>query len=573
MKIINFSVNNYKGINGGLSKNTINFEGSNTIFILGQNNAGKSSILKAYEVFYEDKKLDIDYFFKKNTTNNIEMILEVELTTQEIDEFEDKKDNAIEKYFYGENSNRLKLKKIWDKEDVASKNLTLLNTTGGDFETVGYAGVGAHNFFKTRLPKPIFIKAMPNEADLEGIVNDLLTSKVKEVLKDKELEEYKDAERTIQALQRKIYDNEEISNYKELVNDHFSTMFEGIKISISEKEAESVIKSIDKKFKINFDHFDETGVLKDDLPNSFENIGHGAIRIALFTLFLMRDISGTIENNTKKFIVLFEEPELFLHPKLTRQLRKLVYDVSAEDKPFQVLCASHSPQMIDIAKPKTSLVRIVKSENHTRLFQIDEDVLLDRSTGLVKKELYEALRFNSFVCEAFYADEVILVEGDTEAVLIRAYFQINEPKKDIFVMNCGSVNNIPFFQKIFFKFNIKYHVICDTDGHFNGDYDDKNNPIMNSGYIQESIYKEFVSTYTIGEYETGLLRVHETNFETAHRAISDQVLRFPFEDDVIKSLGKPYCANRYWDEIINLNISAENINDVPIIKFLKEILS
>ena len=51
MKIINFSVNNYCGINGGLHNNTINFDGSNTIFLLGQNNVGKSSFLKSIQRF------------------------------------------------------------------------------------------------------------------------------------------------------------------------------------------------------------------------------------------------------------------------------------------------------------------------------------------------------------------------------------------------------------------------------------------------------------------------------------------------------------------------------------------
>lgn len=40
--------------------------------------------------------------------------------------------------------------------------------------------------------------------------------------------------------------------------------------------------------------------------------------------------------------------------------------------------------------------------------------------------------------------------------------------KDVFIVNCGTVNNIPFYQKIFSKFSIKYNIICDTD---NANYD------------------------------------------------------------------------------------------------------
>ncbi|MGL1493945.1 AAA family ATPase, partial [Vibrio parahaemolyticus] len=48
--------------------------------------------------------------------------------------------------------------------------------------------------------------------------------------------------------------------------------------------------------------------------------------------------------------MLFEEPELFLYPRLLKELRELIYAVSDLEYPYQVLCASHSPQMIDLSK-------------------------------------------------------------------------------------------------------------------------------------------------------------------------------------------------------------------------------
>ena len=51
MKITFFAVNNFRGISGGLDINKIIFKDTNTLFIYGQNNAGKSSFLKAYEFF------------------------------------------------------------------------------------------------------------------------------------------------------------------------------------------------------------------------------------------------------------------------------------------------------------------------------------------------------------------------------------------------------------------------------------------------------------------------------------------------------------------------------------------
>lgn len=466
MKIIKFGVNNFGCITGGIVGNTIDFENSNTIFIFGQNNSGKSTFLRAYEYFFEDKNPLLDDFYKQNLSNQIEILIELELSEEEKGQLRDKRQNAEDKYFYGDGANRLSFKKIWSSERGRSNNLTMKKDSSG-FDDVGYAGVGEHNVFKNMLPIPISIKAMPNEGDVDNIVNIILSEKVRALLNDKELEEYKKAEEVIRAFQKKAYDNDEIKKYKGEVNKYFSSVFKDIKINISEKDPGSVLRAIDKKFEISFEHLDVNKNIIRDIPTSFQNLGHGAIRTAIFSLFLMKDVaSGKITDNSeqKRYLVLFEEPELFLHPKLIKTLRDLVYQVSAENTPFQALCASHSPQMIDVTKPNSSLVRLVKKDDKTNIYQVDESILMEQDDQKrVRRELYEALRFNPYVCESFYADEVVLIEGDTEAVFMRAYFQAKEPPKDIFIVNCGSVNNIPFFQQLFSRFNIKYHVICDTD--------------------------------------------------------------------------------------------------------------
>lgn len=55
MKLIKFGVNNFRALSGGVENNQINFDGSNTIFIFGQNNVGKSTFLLAYDFFFNDK--------------------------------------------------------------------------------------------------------------------------------------------------------------------------------------------------------------------------------------------------------------------------------------------------------------------------------------------------------------------------------------------------------------------------------------------------------------------------------------------------------------------------------------
>jgi len=582
MKIINFSLNNFRCINGGIEKNSIDFENSNTIFIFGQNNVGKSTFLKAYDFFYKDESPKEDDFFQKNQLNLMEFELEVQLDDDdEVKINENSKKGDYLKKEYVSSLNRIKIKRTWqgyeDGKKIELKEVnTTLNPKTGDWDEKQYGGIGLFNVFKICLPVPILIKAMPSEEETTNILNDILASKADNFLKGGQKKELNDAIDTLNKLQEKMYDSQHVDEYKNNVNEQFQKLFDDIAIDFKEKDLKKFTPhSIGKKFEVVFCNLNDDKTKNECIPDGYDKIGHGAIRVAMFTLFLMKDIAEGVKrvNNKKGYIVLFEEPELFLHPKLTKILRGLIYKVSDDSTPYQLLCASHSPQMIDITKPKSSLVRMVKSKTGTEVFQIGEEFLMDpKSKAIVKQELYEIIRFNPFACESFYADEVILVEGDTEAVLLRAYMQAEEPQKDIFIVNCGSVNNIPFFQKIFSKFHIKYHVICDTDGHFTNKYDENGNPIFNS-HIQKSIYEQIKKDCDDSNYCVGILRVHDVDFENAHRKISDQVLRFEFSDDDIKRNGKPYCANEYWNKKLLDKINSDSIGNVPIIKYIKEIIT
>ncbi len=347
MKIINFGVNNYRCISGGTEQNTVNFEDSNTIFIFGQNNTGKSSFLNAYVLFYEDQKVQKTDFFNEEEGNTIEIIIEVELSEEEKQQLKEKRGNAEKKYFYGDNHNQLTFKKVWGRIGAATNNLTLLKDKSG-FDDIGYAGVGEHKVFKNMLPKPIFIEAMPEEQGVEDVVNEILSIRIKEFVKNKEEDEYKEAynqaETAIKNFQKLLYGHQRIADYKQEVNKNFNSMFEDITLNITEKDVD-ITKTIEKKFTIRFDYLHADKTLKSGIPHSFDNIGHGAIRVALFSLFLVKDIADVTRQKKegKNYLVLFEEPELFLHPKLTKQLRETIYAVSGEETAFQVVCASHSP--------------------------------------------------------------------------------------------------------------------------------------------------------------------------------------------------------------------------------------
>lgn len=570
MKLVRFAVNNFRGINGGLDHNYIDFESSNAIFIFGQNNVGKSTFLHAYQVFYEDSVKDGDFTLSNTEDITAELWLKVDEDKDKgnIDQGTGNKfDNLKNKYL---KENILKLRKTWKRSDNgrASTNETF-NITANSWDEISYGGIGAHAVFKPLIMKPLFIQAMPTEQQVESIVNDILKESAAKKLSAADNEELKEAEAVITKLQDKVYSKTEIESYRTKVNERFSALFTDYEVGIDDgtSKVKYTHDKLGKDFKITFNK------IGSEQNTEALQMGHGAVRMAIFLLMLMRDELREEGIAQKDFLVLFEEPELFLHPTLTKRLRNLIYEVSGDNMPFQILAASHSPQMIDISKDHTSLVRMVKKDDlSTSLFQVSKEDLKNptqTTEEAVKNKIHEILRFDPFVCESFYADEVVLVEGDTEAIIWRGYQQSFECKREIYVVNCHSCTNIPFYQKIFSKFNIPYSVICDTDhirdsetDNLTGWNNNIENPIFTSG-IQKSIADQFYADKTNGK--TKYFFVCPNTFEPCHEALEEQ-----FKFEISGSEGKPFKADRYWKKILSKK-GEEGFDEIPIVNYMKKI--
>lgn len=585
MKIRKFAVNNFRAINGGLENNEIEFGDSNTIFIFGQNNVGKSTFLTAYDFLYSIRVPSIDDFYKKDPTKNIEFELELEVDDLDLNYINEKQENKLETFkSYLSSQSTIKIKRTFsfsidrDKVKLEKAKDTTFKPSSEAWEDSAFGSIGLVQIFQNLMPKPIVIKAMPTEEEVEKVVNEILASKAKLKLDHGELDELTKAQDTIKELQDKMYNPVSIQDYKKEVNKHFQQLFPDTKIELEESDKVKWTEDkFGKKFNVEFQKLTPDGDADLSTPNSYNSIGHGAVRSAIFSLLLMRDIAEELERtpNRKEYLILFEEPELFLYPKILKGLRELIYAVSDQEYPYQVLCASHSPQMIDLSKRNSTLIRMVNSQPGTKLFQIrDED--LKEAKGVpnineLKQAMYEVLRFNPHICESFYADEVLLVEGPTEEIIIRGILQKLNPKKDLFVVNCGSINNIPFYQKVYRKFAIKSHVIFDTDSVEIVSEDSFGNPVFNRE-IQMTIYNEHLLNCNNFPRVGGILRVHVDTFEPAHKTESVEAsVRYP--EDYISSHGKPFNANRYWKEKLEPNFNSNDIiNTVPIIKFVKEVL-
>lgn len=501
MKLQKLIISNFRGLKG--NENIINFSNSNIIFLIGQNNVGKSTYLRAYEFFVNSKGVAKHEDFY-NYDTSIPIIIEGWFLKEEHDdEDEELKKNGkttdpdwVNKWVGDDGF--VKIRKTW--KNVG--NFTKETYSPKDSKWVINGFGGFDSLFTKYSPEPIAINAMEDEATLEEKVNKLIQDRYLKKLKDDYADLYKKALDDIKELQDKITSSEDVEKLNEELNSHFKETFSDLALKIQASKDENI--KIEDAFKKN--HTISVERECSDRKETFLQNGHGIIRQALFNFiaFLKENSVGT----RKEYLILFEEPELFLHPRVTFKLRECLYKL-AEDSPYQILCATHSPMMIDLSKPHSSLIRAVKdNDENTRTYQVGEEVF---SRDDERKQRVQMInRFNPHICEAFYADKVILVEGDTETIVYRDLLKRFYPDEEIFVLNTGSKNNMPFFQEILTAFRIKHCVIHDADTELNT----KGN--HNSAWTLNKTIWEWVEEANKKEMGLAYRYVHIANFENAH---------------------------------------------------------
>jgi Predicted ATP-dependent endonuclease of the OLD family len=502
MKFNKLIIEDFRGLKG--TSNAIEFADSNIIFLIGKNNVGKSTFLKAYEFFTNPKQMaSREDFYNYNTNNPI--CIEGWFTKEDEDENDDElkgKAKNIEPDWLNkwvDQSGIIKVRKRWSIAGGLFEKQTH-SPTEGKWVPNGFGGLDT--LFSKYAPTPITINAMEDQSTLEEKVNKLIQDNFIKTIRTEQAELYQQITEKIKELQNCITTSDAVEQLNTGLNANFQKTFSDLTLKIQANKDENI--KIEDAFKKN--HTVTVIKANSDRTESFLQNGHGVIRQALFNFlaFLKENREGT----KKEYLILFEEPELFLHPEVAFKLRESLYNL-AENSPYQIICATHSPLMIDISKPHSSLIRITKDDDETtNIHQVGENIFGKDEQQRQRVQMIN--RFNPHICEAFYADKVLLVEGDTESIVYRDLLERFYPTEEVFVLNTGSKNNFPFFQEILTAFRIEHYAIHDTDTEFNPDQS------RNSAWsLNQTIWDHITTANTL---KPGLARryVHTTNFETAH---------------------------------------------------------
>ncbi len=143
-----------------------------------------------------------------------------------------------------------------------------------------------------------------------------------------------------------------------------------------------------------------------------------------------------------KFLFLFEEPELYLHPSA----QNILFDaLSLISKKHQVLVTTHSPLFFS-ADDTTTFVKIAK-RNYSGLDKPVGECMPIDLTDIREKDKFQLISFESSNL-AFFSKKIVLVEGDSELIVFPHIAKLLNKKWDF---NTSSASIIKINGKGSFK--------------------------------------------------------------------------------------------------------------------------
>lgn len=439
MRLIKFYVTNYKVFKETFS---INFSSDSISILTGRNNTGKSTVLEAINRFYMKESKP------KTIPNDCFSIRGQEIILKAVFESKEETITIVKKY------REETAPKFYDENNAEIKASHDLNET---LETI-----------LSNQPFYITPSMLPND------INDLIQNIYSEIMKNDllKLENYQDGPEG--------EDLAELAREYAKIKESYPLFLRKIKLN-TDKILEKVSTEVSRDLRSLFSNehlslnviggesegFSSSDILKS--TNSIVNIdsnrqtemplvnqGTGLQRMSLIYL-IQNMIQNKLMGENENKLLLIDEPEAFLHPEAVRALSRSLYKIG-EKMPLMI--STHSPILIDLSERHTSI----------QVFRVGERVAIQLYKSISEQfddddiQNMKILNYvDSYVNEFFFADKILIVEGDTEYIAFKHLAKYEDV--NVHIIRARGKSTIRTLMKILNQFNTNYDVIHDVDNH------------------------------------------------------------------------------------------------------------
>jgi len=332
---------------------------------------------------------------------------------------------------------------------------------------------GIDNSIRSILPEPVYIAAVKDLADELKIKESTSFGKLLNILLDViegDLSEEAEIFKNLRAkLNREIQEDgtivdrriDRVRQIENTIQKNLQETFRNVKIEleIPPPEIKTVLSSA-------------TIVADDGMKGPVDDKGDGFKRAITFSILrsyvqLSQDTSWRIDPaDTKptreKFLFLFEEPELYLHP----QAQNILFDaLSLISRNHQVVVTTHSPLFFS-ADNTTTFLKAIKRKDAQYLKPFGEFITIDL-TDISEKDKFQIISFESSNL-AFFSNRIVLVEGDSELIIFPHIAQLLDSRWDFKststnLIKISGKGSFKRYTDYFNRFGVNIAVITDLD--------------------------------------------------------------------------------------------------------------
>ena len=330
---------------------------------------------------------------------------------------------------------------------------------------------GFDNTITAFFPEPVYIPAVKDLSDdmktKEGATFGKLLSILLDVIED-DLNEEKELFEKLRKKLNKLYDEDgsvisddrvdKIKKVEETIQKNLNETFKNVSIELQIPQPE--IKTILSSASV---------IANDGVKSSVVNKGDGFKRAITFSILRSYvelahshdwQKEGSKLKKTDRFLFLFEEPELYLHPKAQNVLFEALSLISQK---HQMVVTTHSPLFFS-PKNTSAFIKIKKITNIAKPFA---EALFINLDSMSEKDVFQLISFETSN-HAFFSNKIVLVEGDSELILLPHVAKILNPQYDfknnsISMVKTDGKGSFKRYKDFFKKFDIDIYMISDLD--------------------------------------------------------------------------------------------------------------
>ncbi|MDQ5987800.1 MAG: hypothetical protein CSYNP_03546 [Syntrophus sp. SKADARSKE-3] len=465
-RLVKLIIKNFRCI----GTNPVTIDLDDIVVLVGPNNAGKSSVLKAYEVIMSEGstagQLSIDDFPSGKIDPNV--LPEIELHTIVYD------NSPGPEWMAKTDQGEMLVKESWRwfaPGPPVRRGFNILENRWATDEDKEKVPWGAASIANSRRPQAHRVDAFASPDEQAGEIIKLLMTAIKDRIKthqdDSKANKESDFAKLlggIAALQKKIVSEseEQIATVQSDLSNYIGRIFPGHCVVFDAKPEDDLDKAINL-FKANPQLLigPEGGYL-----STVARQGSGARRTLLWTAIRLLEEKGKkkADSSQRPHVLLLDEPEICLHPSAVREACELLYELPSSTGNWQVMVTTHSPCFVDFSRDHTSIVRVERRDDGqitgTTIFRPDEA----KFDGTDRECLKLLNICDPYVAEFFFGGRTIIVEGDTEYTALKQVVAASPKKYDgVHIVRARGKATIVSLCKVLNQFGAPYAVLHDSD--------------------------------------------------------------------------------------------------------------